>query len=281
MIHKKQWEFLRNKFEIGQLSHAYLFSGEEGIGKKDFAVELTKMVNCKDKENAPCQKCFSCQAIEKGNFPDLKVISEANAKDHLFGDGTAYAQGFGGSKGEIKIAQVRDVQNFLSYKSYYGDYKAVIMDGAEKMNQEAQSCFLKTLEEPKGKTLLFLITSKPDMLLATIASRCQMVKFFKPKGFEMNEKKAEKERQILKDLIGVINSDFADKFKYTKSINFTEQDPVEIINVLQKYFRKQLLNDFSDKKAKKVLELAEEINNKLVFTNANPKLALEVLLMEL
>jgi DNA polymerase III delta' subunit len=277
IVHKKQWEFLKNKLEAGQLSHAYLFSGGEGIRKKDFAIELVKLINCKSKESAPCQKCFSCQAIEKGSFSDFKLISERNKKDYVFGDG-----------GEIKIAQIRDVQNFLSYKAYYGEYKAVIVDEAEKMNQEAQNCFLKTLEEPKGKTALFLITSKPDMLLPTILSRCQQMKFFRPKNFTASAEIFEKEQKILTELIPVLNADFAERFKFVKSFDFTKQDPAEIVKVLQKHFRKQLLNDFSDplrlseagKKAKKVLELAEEINNKLVFTNANPKLALEILLME-
>jgi DNA polymerase III delta prime subunit len=182
---------------------------------------------------------------------------------------------------EISIAKIREVQNFLAYKSYNGGYKIVIIDDAEKMNVEAQSCFLKTLEEPKGKTLLILISSKPDMLLPTITSRCQTVKFFRPKDLPKNQERTKKEEEILKDLMPLINSSLADKFKYTKLIDFEKQDPLEILEVMQKYFRKKLLDDISDQKAKKFLELSEEINNKLLFTNANPKLALEILLMEL
>ena len=125
---KSSGNFLKKKFEAGQLSHAYLFTGEEGIGKKLFAKEFAEFVGCK--------------------FPDLMILSGANKKDPVFGDG-----------GEIKVSQIREVQNFLSYKSYNGGYKIVIVDGAEKMNAEAQNCFLKTLEEPKGQTILFLISS--------------------------------------------------------------------------------------------------------------------------
>ena len=96
------------------------------------------------------------------------------------------------------------------------------------MNQEAQNCFLKTLEEPKGKTLLFLISSKPDMLLPTIFSRCQTMKFFKPKDLPENSEKSEKEQEILKDLLPVINSNFAEKFKYVKSIDFEKQDAAKL-----------------------------------------------------
>jgi len=249
--HKKQWEFLKKKFELNQLSHAYLFTGAEGIGKKIFAKEFAEFIGCK--------------------FPDLMVVGAAFAEGRL---------GFGEPKGEIKISQVREVQNFLAYKSYNGGYKAVIVDDAEKMNQEAQSCFLKTLEEPKGNTLLLLICSKPDLLLSTIFSRCQTVKFFKPKNLPINKEKKEKEDEILKNLLPVIESNLADKFKYVKSIDFDNQDLGQILEVLQKYYREKLLADFSQKKVINILNLIEGISKKLLFTNINPKLALEVILME-
>jgi len=161
------------------------------------------------------------------------------------------------------------------------------------MNQEAQSCFLKTLEEPKGKTLLILISSKPDMLMPTIISRCQTIKFFRPKDLPVNTEITKREQDILNDLMPVIGSNLADKFNYAKSIDFEKQNLGEILEVIQKYFRNLLLAEagvvkFSPSikkypidKIKKIINLIEEINSKLLFTNANPKLALEILLMEL
>ncbi len=261
--HNKQWEFLKKKFEQNQLSHAYLFSGQEGIGKKTFAKEFAEFVNCK--------------------FPDLMVLSP-NEKDEKFGDG-----------GEIKISKIRDVQNFLAYKSYNGGFKIVIIDEAESMNQEAQSCLLKTLEEPKGKTIIFLISSKPDIILPTIFSRCQQIKFFKTKDLPENLEKKEIEKEILNGLIPVLNSNFAEKFKFVKSIDIEKQKIVGIIQVMQKYLRHLLLakigiEKFDEKDGafakysiddlKRVLSLTETLNKELTFTNASPKLALEILLME-
>ncbi len=243
--HKKQWEFLKKKFELSQLSHAYLFTGADGIGKKFFAKELLGHIGCK--------------------FPDLMVIGPEDGK-------------------EISIKRIREAQSFLSYKSYNGGFKAIIIDEAEKMNIDAQDCFLKDLEEPKGQTLIIMISSKPDMLLPTIASRCQVMKFFRSKDLPLNPEKAKKEKEILDNLMPVINSGLADKFKYTKAIDFEKQKLEDILQVLQKYFRQQLLEKINTKEAGKlvrVLELTEEINNKIIFTNANPKLALEILLMEL
>ena len=197
---------------------------------------------------------------------------------------------------EIDISQIREVQNFLSYKSYYGSFKIVVVDGAEKMNQEAQSCFLKTLEEPKGKTLLILISSKPDMLLPTIISRCQTIKFFEPKDLPKNPERLEKEREILNDLLPVIGSDFAQKFKYVKSIDFEKKNAGDILEVMQKYLRHLLMVKIGTEKSdieddhfkkysvndlKKILNLVEDISRKLTFSNANPKLALEILLIEM
>ena len=244
--HKKQWEFLEKKHKANQLSHAYLFTGAEGIGKRMFAEEFAEFIGCK--------------------FPDLKIIEKKEDKE------------------EIDISQIRDVQNFLSYKSYNGGFKVVIVDNAERMNTEAQNCFLKTLEEPKGNTLLILVTSKPDMMLPTIASRCQVIKFFKFKGLPENKEKIAKEKEILDGLLPVINSSLAEKFKYVKSIDWETQDLREILEVTQKHFRKLLLSEVeagkSVEKIKKTLNLIEDLNNKFLFTNANPKLALEILLME-
>ena len=245
--HKKQWEFLKKKSELNQLSHAYLFTGAREIGKSTFAKEFAELLGCK--------------------FPDLKIVTKKDDKT------------------EIEISQIREIQNFLSYKSYNGGLKIVIVDGVEKMNQEAQSCFLKTLEEPKGNTLLILISSKPDMLLSTITSRCQTIKFFKPKNLPQNPERLKREQEILNGLLPVINSSLADKFKYAKSVDF-ENGPEgtsfgEILEVLQKHYRGILLKDYKQEKVIKILNLIEDINSKMLFTNVNQKLALEILLMEI
>jgi len=238
-MHQKQWEFLKKKFELNQLGHAYLFSGAKGAGKKDFAQKFVRFIGCK--------------------FPDLMVVES---------DGE-----------EIPIAKIREIQNFLSYKSYYGGFRAVIVNNAERMNQEAQSCFLKTLEEPKGSTVLILISSRPDMILPTIFSRCQLVKFLG--RLAEDKKSAEEEAKITESFLKIMPRDFAEKFRYAKDLDLDRNKLAKILEALQKHFRKQLLNDFSDKKTRKILEILEEISQKLLFANINPRLALEILLMNI
>lgn len=267
--HKKQWQFLKKSFETGQLSHAYLFSGPSNLGKKSFAENFIKFIGCK--------------------FPDIKIVSEENKKDEKFGDG-----------GEIKISQIRDVQNFLSYKSYNGSFKAVIINEAEKMNLEAQSCFLKTLEEPKGNTVIILVSSRSEMLLPTIFSRCQQVKFFG--NSVLSQEQAKQENKILEEILKVLRGDLFVKFKYVKSLDLEKQSIKTILEVIQKYFRHLLLlktgidkiesqkqfeetpeffQKYSVIKLKHNLKLMENINEKIVFSNVNQKLALEILLIEL
>lgn len=279
--HEKQWKFLLDKFESGKLSHAYFFSGGDGIGKKLFAFEFAKFISCKLSKKKPCGDCINCQMIEKNCFPDLMVVKPDGA--------------------EIHISKIKEIQNFLSYKPYYGVMKIVVVDEADKMNQEAQSCFLKTLEEPRGSVLIILISSKPDLLLSTIASRCQNVKFLKPRNLVRDSSEIEKEREILRNFLLVANSDLADKFKYAKALNFEKEKATDILRIVQKYLRYLLFCTTGIKKTKEQeemfcnlpetkrynilqikskAELADELFNKLTFTNVNQKLAIEILLME-
>jgi DNA polymerase-3 subunit delta' len=239
-MHEKQREFFKKSLESNRLSHAYIFAGLKNLGKKDFAREVAEIIGCK--------------------FPDLMIIESKERK-------------------EISIAKIREVQNFLAYKAYNGGFKTVIVDEAHLMNREAQSCFLKTLEEPRGQTLIILISSRLDMLLPTIFSRCQVIKFLgKP---VLTQQQIDEENKILKDFLKIANANLSEKFKYAKLLDTESNNVQQIILVMQKYFREKLLTDPCNKKVKDFLNLSEEIASKLLFTNANPKLALEVLLMEI
>ncbi len=140
------------------LAHAYLFSGEEGVGKKLTALALAEAVNCPEPDSAGgCGTCPSCRKVAALSHPDVHVVAAE-------GD-------------EIKIDQIRHVQNELSLKPFEGAKKILIIDGAEHMNTASANAFLKTLEEPPGEALIVLITAMPQSLLPTIRSRCQEIRF--------------------------------------------------------------------------------------------------------
>jgi len=138
--------------------HALLFSGIEGLGKRKVAQEFIKILNCTESGREPCGQCFSCLNIENRRHLDFLVIEPVIR--------------------EIQIEQIRDLQKFLSYSNQIAQFKAVIIDNAHRLNQEAQSCLLKCLEEPQGKAIIILVSSHPEALFATIVSRCGEIKFY-------------------------------------------------------------------------------------------------------
>lgn len=172
---------LRGCLGRNRIAHAYLFAGEDGIGKKLTAINFAKTLNCQnnhetlwEKRNETkteshaalriihdeidcCDKCSSCIKINKRSHPDVFFITNTD--------------------GQIKVDMIRGLEESLSLKSFEGKWKIAIIDEAEKLNQSAANAFLKTLEEPPEQSLLILVSSMPDFILKTILSRCQQIKF--------------------------------------------------------------------------------------------------------
>lgn len=274
-MYQKQWDFLKGKYGSGQLAHAYLFSGKETLEVKQFTKDFIKSIDCTAKEK-PCDKCQNCLMVEKEIFLDLVVVKSENSESSLKNEK---------DMGEIGIEQIRDVQQFLSHTSYYGNYKMVIVEHAERMTREAQNCFLKNLEEPKGKTIIFLLSSKPDLLLPTIFSRCQHLTFLSKAKYEVSNQ----EQGILQNLLQVKDADLAVKFNYAKQAGVDSEQVSNILVILQKHFRQVFFSNIISGqgstqdilKLKKNIELLEHIHYQVSATNVNPKLALEIVLLEL
>jgi len=120
------------------LNHAYLFSGQEMIGKRTFAYELAG-----------------------GPGPNVLLVDPVSSQ----------------SGETIGIDEIRRVKNFLSLTPHSSRYKFVIINDAHLMTEEAQNALLKVLEEPSASSILILVTASPDLLLSTIISRCQGIEF--------------------------------------------------------------------------------------------------------
>lgn len=295
--HQNQWRFLKKTVELNKISHAYLFCGQEKLGKKKLAFEFVKLLNCQEKTKLkPCQVCRSCQDIEKKQLPDLTIIEP--------------------EKKEIQISQIRNLTQILSLKPYSSHFKIAIIDQAHLMNHEAQNAFLKTLEEPKNNVILFLITEYPDMLLQTIYSRCQIIKFFPVKtkeienylekqnfptdkiqkiidvslnkpglviDFVTNLQKLKNQEKIISDLIKILKSDLILRFQYIKNLTIDE-DKKMILEIWLNYFRKLFLSAINSKnreyiKLKKILTIIQKIIFLTSTTNVNFRLALEILVL--
>ena len=150
---------LQRGLKTGRTAHAYLFSGPEGIGKRAAALALAQALNCQqgDAIEDGCGVCLPCRKIAKRLHPDVQVIEPEGAT--------------------VKIEQVRALEADAALGPYEGKRKVFILDGAEKMTEQAANALLKTLEEPPGRTVLVLLSTTPSALPLTIVSRCQMVIF--------------------------------------------------------------------------------------------------------
>lgn len=164
--HDSQKNLLRRSVEEGRVSHSYLFSGLDGVGKRLVALGFAKILNClkpqsqrdANSDTLGCD-CNSCRKIDKGIHPDVFVIEYEGLRD-------------------IKVDQIReDVEERLYFKPFEGRFKVAIVDEAERMSHSAQNAFLKTLEEPPSESIIILLTSSPQSLLPTIRSRCQQLRF--------------------------------------------------------------------------------------------------------
>jgi DNA polymerase III subunit delta' len=161
--HEAVVDAFRRALQRGRLAHAYLFTGPAGIGKHRFALELAKALLCEAPrqpgEFDACDRCSSCLLVDAGTHPDL-YQARRPADAH-----------------EFPIELMRELCNSFSLRSARGRGKVVVIDDADDLNDESANSFLKTLEEPPPGSVLILIGSSPDRQLATVVSRCQVVRF--------------------------------------------------------------------------------------------------------
>jgi len=240
IAHRRQWQFLKKVAELEKVPHALLFYGNDSLGAKSMALDFVKLLN---------------PEIKKETHPDLTVIEPPRK--------------------EIPIAQIRDLHSKLALRAYSAPFKSVIIDNAHLLNQEAQSAFLKLLEEPKGKSLFILITQYPEMLLPTILSRVERLRFYSaPETVDLQEKR-------VKEILQMSHSSLGTRFQYAKELSQEPQNLKEILDIWLRYFRSVLLSDPRQKKIIRILNTLQTINFLLSTTNVNPRLALEILMLEL
>lgn len=142
----------------GRLAHAYLFTGPPHVGKTTLAMDLVAAVNCEGPE-PPCGECSQCQHVRDGRHADVL---------HL---GVAEEEG----RKAVGIDAVRDAAHQANLNPFEGRYRAIVIEGAEHLTDEAGNALLKLLEEPPERLMLVLLSTSPDQVLGTIRSRCQRI----------------------------------------------------------------------------------------------------------
>jgi len=179
-------------------------------------------------------------------------------------------------KTEITIGQIRELQKQLSYISRFSGYKVVIIKQAEKINKIAQVAFLKTLEEPTGKTIFILMTNFTEMLLKTIKSRCCILKFFQTSPLKINEKDIQQIKQLL-------NASLAEQFSFAEKISKNSyENIVDFFDKALIYLRNIMIDSLNiDKGVKHKIEVFDSLRFLFLTTNINKRIGLENMFLNL
>jgi len=158
--HERPVKFLKRAIHQDKVSHSYLFLGNEGIGKKWVALQFAKVLNCLEgvaEKGDACDQCISCKKIDHHLHPDVLIIEPEGQT--------------------LKVNQVRQIQRDLAYRPYEGHRRVCILTAADRMAPNMSNTLLKTLEEPPLHTVIILLATNSRLLLPTIRSRCQPIRF--------------------------------------------------------------------------------------------------------
>lgn len=169
--HGELVEWFRRTLRRSRLSHAYVFAGPSGVGKRLFARTLAQCLFCQrhsNEELLACGECSACKQVMAKTHPDLHEVARKAGKSEFTLD---ILLGPPENRGHEGLCYD------LSRLPMAADRKIAIIDDATDMNAESANAFLKTLEEPQPKTLIILLADNLDALLPTIRSRCQTVRF--------------------------------------------------------------------------------------------------------
>jgi DNA polymerase-3 subunit delta' len=169
-------ESLRRLLSGGRVPGSLLFTGEAGIGKKLFALELAKALNCRQRSGVEaCDECSSCTRISRSTFPPF--TSDDDNKQRLIWSEHADVAMVRPFRQFIRVPPMRELEREANFRPFEGAARVFIVEDAEYMNDASSNALLKTLEEPPPASHLILTTSNPMALLATIRSRCQVIRF--------------------------------------------------------------------------------------------------------
>ncbi len=165
------------------LPPSLIFSGPPAGGMREMAVAVAQALNCPARATEEdgvdaCGVCAVCARIARGVHPDVIVVAPAE-------------------NGSIKVDQIRDVIDRAGFRPFEGRRRVVIVDDADTMMAASQNALLKTLEEPPPSSAFILVTTRPDMLLPTVHSRCPRLRFQSLEPDPVDEDAREVARDVL------------------------------------------------------------------------------------
>jgi len=245
--------FLKNIIKNKSLANGYIFYGSEGLGKRQTALQFIKEIF---KQYSPNENVE--EKITNNNHPDFLIIEPDSLLATKSSESFDLEKTIKSGSEIIKIAQIRNIKTFLSQKSINAEKKIVLIIDAHLLNEAASNCLLKTLEEPSNG-IFILLTSKLNLLLDTIISRCQIIRF---RSFSSKQIKS-----ILKEYLDTSKLKINTNLKFEDLINSANGSPNQLMKNIE------IWNDFSDeiiskldspiKNSLEILEISKSISEKL------------------
>lgn len=163
----------------GRLPHALLLRGRAGIGKFDFALQLTQSLLCQSpsEDGFACSACASCGWFAQNSHPDYRLLSPEQESVSSDEEEPVAVSAKSAKKSKvIKVGQIRELSSFLELSSHRSaGLRIALIHPAESFNLESANALLKMLEEPPPGVIFILVSHQPQRLLPTIISRCQKI----------------------------------------------------------------------------------------------------------
>ncbi|MBR2674949.1 MAG: hypothetical protein IKE52_05785 [Mogibacterium sp.] len=216
-------ELIRNIAEGESSAHAYIIEGKSGSKRNEFLLALVSGLECQNEniETRPCGRCAACVQAAALTSPDIVYMQRSGKSGYRSEDAIAFTERLG--------------------MTPYGRYLIGIINEAEALSEIVQNKLLKTLEEPLEKVLLILATSRSDELLATVRSRCSLVRIDEYEGYSGSEESASSE-EMAEGAAQILSKEgsFYQFREFTeKNIKSTE-DAAEYIGLVEERLRNMM-----------------------------------------
>lgn len=157
--HKWAVDLLQEHIRRGQIQHAYLITGADGLGKRTLGLRLAQGLCCTNPPDVGerCGECRACRLIQSNEYPDLHVVQSESIG------------------GQLKVEQIRELSRQLALAPFEGKLRVALLLRFHEANESAANALLKTLEEPASQVVLILTARSKEALLPTIVSRCEVI----------------------------------------------------------------------------------------------------------
>ena len=232
LINEEVNAYLNSVIKKKLFANGYIFFGAEGVGKKQTALLFIEEILKQFSTSGNIE-----EKISNNNHPDYLIIEPTSVLEAKRSKNNDLEKTTKSGSEIIKIAQIRNIKNFLGRKSINSEKKIVLITNAHLLNEAASNCLLKTLEEPSNG-IFILLTSKLNHLLDTIISRCQIIRF---RSFSGNQIKS-----ILKNYLDGSKIKISKNLKLEDLITSANGSPGQLLKNIE------IWNEFSDEIIKKI-----------------------------